>query len=290
MARNREFWDSATVNNATWKQYYDRLVELSCVMFEWSGLPDTVDERLLELTLFSKGCAMFFKDDVLGYLCMPVALGGSLDVYGVPISRQAISYNGYTAHRDKEDSVLIWNNYLKQGSQLDATMFARRLYEMDRTIDVNIKAQKTPVLIRGSEQQMLSLKNLYMKYDGNQPVIFGDKDLDLKGLTVLRTDAPFIADNVRAEKNATWNEALTYLGISNVNVMKKERLVSDEVSRNMGGVIASRYSRLEMRRRACREINEMFPELNVECNYRDDYREMEGGVVEEHETEVKENE
>lgn len=211
-------------------------------------------------------------------------------MYGVPINRQAISYNGYTANRGKEDSVLIWNNYLKQGSQLDATMFARRLYEMDRTIDVNIKAQKTPVLIRGSEQQMLSLKNLYMKYDGNQPVIFGDKDLDLKGLTVLRTDAPFIADNVRAEKNATWNEALTYLGISNVNVMKKERLVSDEVSRNMGGVIASRYSRLEMRRRACREINKMFPELNVECNYRDDYREMEGGVVEEHETEVAENE
>lgn len=281
---NREFIDSATLNNYTWIQYYNRMVELSCVMFDWVGLPDTIDVRVLERTLFENGCAMFFKDDVLGYLALPTAVGGALDVYGIPTQRNAVAPNGFTAHREKENSVLIWNNYLRTGSKLDAIMFARRLYNMDRTIDVNLNAQKTPILVRCSEQQRLSLQNVYQKYDGNAPVIFADKDLDMRALTVLTTQAPFIADKVREEKTATWNEALTYLGISNVNVVKKERLVSDEVSRNMGGTIASRYSRLEMRRTACDQINKMFPDLHVECHYREDYREMEGGDVHPDET------
>ena len=274
--RNRSFWDSARINNLTYKQYYDRLVELSCVMFDWQGLPDTVDQRFLEMTLFNNGKCLFFKDDALGYLALPVSDSGPLNVYGIPTGRHVMAPNGYHATREEEDSVLIWNNYLHQGSKLDVEMFSRRLYNMDRTIDVNINAQKTPILVRCSEEQRLVLQNLYMEYDGNMPVIFGDKQLDMKGITVLTTGAPFVADKVREEKTATWNEALTYLGISNVNVVKKERLVSDEVSRNLGGTIASRYSRLEMRRIACEQINKMFPELHVECHYREDYRELDG--------------
>lgn len=275
--RNRAFWDSARINNLTYKQYYDRLVELSCVMFDWQGLPDTVDQRFLEMTLFNNGKCLFFKDDALGYLALPVSDSGPLNVYGIPTGRQVIAPNGYHATREEDDSVIIWNNYLHQGSKLDVEMFSRRLFNMDRTIDVNINAQKTPILVRCSEEQRLVLQNLYMEYDGNMPVIFGDKQLDMKGITVLTTGAPFVADKVREEKTATWNEALTYLGISNVNVVKKERLVSDEVSRNLGSTIASRYSRLEMRRTACEQINRMFPELHVECHYREDYRELDGG-------------
>lgn len=274
--KNRLFWDSAWLNNMTYKQYVDRLIELSCVMFEWKNLPDTVDQRYMETTLLTQGKCLFFKDDVLGFLALPMSSSGPLNVYGLPTMRGVKADNGFTASRSEEDSVIIWNNYLHQGSMLDVEMFARRLYNMDRTIDVNINAQKTPVLIRCSEEQRLVLKNLYQNYDGNMPVIFGDKQLDLKGITVLTTGAPFVADKIREEKTATWNEALTYLGISNVNVVKKERLVSDEVSRNLGGTIASRYSRLEMRRTACEQINSMFG-LNVECHYREDYRELDGG-------------
>ena len=117
------------------------------------------------------------------------------------------------------------------------------------------------------------MKNLYQKYEGNEPFIFGDKNLDVKGLSVLKTDAPYIADKLYQLKSQIWNEALTFLGISNLNIMKKERLVSDEVSRAMGGTIASRYSRLEARRLACDEINKMFG-LNIDVKYRADYREI----------------
>lgn len=64
---------------------------------------------------------------------------------------------------------------------------------------------------------------------------------------------------------------MTYLGISNINVQKKERLITDEVTRNQGGTIASRYSRLNARREACKKINEMFG-LDIWCDYREDYQ------------------
>ena len=82
-----------------------------------------------------------------------------------------------------------------------------------------------------------------------------------------------MGDKLYQLKTQYWNEALTYLGISNLNMQKKERLVSDEVSRSQGGVIASRYSRLEARRQAAQKINDMFG-LNIEVDYREDFREI----------------
>lgn len=271
--KDRMFWESAKLNNATYQQYYNRLTELSTVMFEWKNLPDTVDPRFLELTLFAKGMCVFFKDEELGYLALPVAINGTWNVYNIPKGRRAYATNGYQNNLTEKDSVIIFNNYTHTNSMLDVEMFSRRLYNMDRAIDININAQKTPILIQCTEQQRLTLLNLYKQYDGNEPFVFGDSNLDLKGFQALKTDAPFVADKIRQEKIQTWNEALTYLGISNTNVTKKERLISDEVIRSQGGTIASRYSRLEMRREACRQINLMFPELDVWCDYRDDFRE-----------------
>ena len=273
------FWESAKLNNATYQQYYNRLTELSTVMFEWKNLPPTVDQRFLELTLFAKGMAVFFKDEELGYLALPVAINGTWNVYNIPKGRRAYATNGYQNNLDEKNSVIIFNNYTHTNSMLDVEMFSRRLYNMDRAIDININAQKTPVLIQCTEQQRLTMLNLYKQYDGNEPFLFGDSSLDVKGFQVLKTDAPFVADKIRQEKTQTWNEALTYLGISNTNVTKKERLISDEVIRSQGGTIASRYSRLEMRRQACEAINKMFPELDVWCDYRDDFREADDEVM-----------
>ena len=269
--RDTAFVDSALMNNRTYIQYYNRLTELALSMFEWTGLPSSVDPRFLEMCLFADGKALYFKDDVLGDLCLQCAISGELNVYRIPIYRRAYATNGYNKNLTDKDSVIIYNNYMHTNSKLDVEMFARRLYNLDRIIDVNANAQKTPILIECSEDERLTMKNLYMQYDGNEPVIWGDKGLDAKGITVLRTDAPYVADKIYTLKTQIWNEALTYLGIMNVNTVKKERLVTDEVERNNGGTIANRYARLESRRQACKKINEMFG-TNIWCNYREDYQ------------------
>lgn len=268
------FDESMILNNFTYRQYLNRLTELAISMFEWKNLPKTVDARYLELHLFETGCMVYFKDEVIGDLCLDCIVNGRLDVYGNPLLRRAYSgYNNYQKLLKYNNSVIIWNNYLHSNSILDVEMFARRLYNIDRIIDINANAQKTPVLVLGNEKQRLTLLNLYKEYDGNAPFIFGDKNLDINALKALSTNAPYVCDKLYQLKTEIWNEALTYLGISNINIQKKERLITDEVTRNQGGTIASRYSRLETRRQAVEKINEMFG-TNIEVNYREDFQQV----------------
>lgn len=272
--RKREktlFGESATVNNLTYMQYLNRLTELSVSMFEWKNLPPTVDARYLELHLFECGSMVYFDDDVIGNLCLDCLPSGRLDVYGNPVLRRAYSgYNNYQKLLKESNSVIIWNNYLHTNSILEVKMFARRLYNLDRIIDVNANAQKTPVLIQGTEQQRLTLKNLYKEFDGNSPFIFGDKNLDLNSLKCMQTGAPYVCDKLYNLKQMYWNEALTYLGINNTGAQKRERMLAIESSQAQGGTISSRYSRLQSRREAVEKINAMFG-TNIEVNYREDF-------------------
>lgn len=270
VVKGREFWQSASFNNATFMQYYNRLVELAISMFEWKNLPETIDPRFLELALFGDGMAVFFEDKEIGYLALRTTIGGRLNLYNIPTDRRAYASNGYNMPLTQDDSVIIWNNLMHTNSVLEVSNFSKRLWDLDRTIDVNAKAQKTPILIRCEESQRLTLKNLYKQYSGNEPVIYADKGLAAKPIDVLNTGAPYVCDKLYELKTQIWNEALTYLGISNVSYQKKERLLQDEVQRNLGGTIASRYSRLEARRQAANEINKMFG-LNIDVNFREDF-------------------
>lgn len=267
--RKTEFWESALINNSTFIQYYNRLVELSISMFEWKNVPSTIDTRFLELSLFTMGHAVFFNDEDLGYLALRASLGGDYNVYNIPNTRNVYASNGYNRTLTSKDSVIIYNNNLRTNSMLDCQNFAKRLYNLDRIIDVNANSQKTPILIKCAENERLSFLNLYKEYDGNAPVIKGDKGLNPEAFTVLKTDAPYVADKIYTLKTQIWNEALTYLGISNINIQKKERMITDEVTRNQGGTIASRYSRLNARQQACKQINEKFG-LNIWCEYKED--------------------
>lgn len=287
--RKTNFGDSLFQNNNQYGMYLERLTELAISMFEWKNLPDTCDERFLELTLFTNGYAVFFKDEDLSntglsesdtgsYLALPVATNGRWNVYNIPTKRRAYASNGYNKNLDINNSVVIYNNLLHTNSINISRTYAKRLYNLDRIVDVNANAQKTPVLILANEQQRLTMLQVYQKWDGNEPVIFGDRDLDMKLVQALRTDAPYIADKIQALKTELWNEVLTYLGISNISFQKKERMISDEVLRNQGGTIASRYSRLNARRQAADEINKMFG-LNIEVNFREDYREADDEIM-----------
>lgn len=269
MSKKKNFEESLFKNMHSFSFYKDRLEELALSSFEWLNKPVYFDDEYFEKVLYHDGQAVFFRDEIIGYLGLSVAAQGSFDVYGNPIKFRAYSnYNHYTRDLDNTNAVVIYNNYLRKPIEKDVVGYAMRLYDIDRTIDVNARAQKTPVLIKASQQNRLSLLNLYKEYDGNAPVIFGDKNLDLSGISVVKTDAPYVGNKLYQLKQEIWNEALTYLGIPNVAVTKKERLITDEVQRSMGGTLASRNSRLAARQKACKKINEMFG-LNMDVRFRD---------------------
>ena len=278
-----QFWESANANSIAQQYYLSRLSELAMSMFKWKELPDSIDARFLEYTLFYEGAAVFFKDKDLTernlskneqeeggtYLALQVVLGGDLNVYRVPNNRKAYAVNTYNKQLTVDDSVIIWNNMIRLPEYGRMMFYAEKLAQIDRAIDVNVKGQRFPIAILCDESQRLTMKQVYKQYDGNEPFIFGDKSLDLSGIQVINTGSPYVADKLQQLKNNIWAEAMMCLGIPNSPSEKKERLVANEAKVSQGGTLASRSSRLEMRKRACDEINKMFG-LNIDVEYNQD--------------------
>ena len=156
-------WDALDKDFTLDNQYMKRLIELSCVMFEWKNLPDDVDPRFIEMSLFFEGRVLFFRDEALKqYVCLPFNYGGgNFDPYGNPTEMIAYSrFNSYQYRGNNKNSVPIYNNTTRTPSVMDIKGVAHRLSQLDQTIDVNCNAQKTPVLILCDREQGLSMLNL----------------------------------------------------------------------------------------------------------------------------------
>lgn len=295
--KNKTYWGNKNDkrqlegNVNSFIKYRDQLMELGMSMIAWDfskiGKEERqfLTQRQIEWNEYYKGATVFFKDEELGsYLCLPVMLSGPFDLDDVPKKRVAYAKNGYRKELNETNSVVIYNNYLRKPSCYTVNHYAGMLSDLEESVMVNCKAQKTPVAIVCEENERLSMINLYEQYDGNYPFIFGQKNLNLGNIKSISTGAPFVADKLYQIKMQIWNEALTHLGISNISYQKKERLVSDEVIRNMGGTIASRYSRLEVRRDAVEKIKAMF-DIQIEVDFREDFRQTDDENMVKSETE-----
>lgn len=252
---------SMLTNNATYIDYLNRLRLLATSLFTWENLDEVAGfgaSRFLEQSLFDNGRACFVKDDELGFMALKVNPSDKLNVYNLPTKVMAWSI-GYEKNYNFDDIVYIMNNELQLPTSQTINLIAYRLYETERTIDTNLIAQKTPVLIEGDTKTILTLKNVYMQYSGNTPFIFGNKQFDISNkLNVLKTDAPYLIDKLTIHKHELWNEALTYLGIDNANTDKKERLITDEVESNNDLINFYLNCFYKTRKQACELINEKF--------------------------------
>ena len=260
------------INNATYDDYYNRLKILATSLFIWDGLDDIAGygaSRALEMSLYEFGNGVFLKDKERGYMALKVMPSDKVNVYNIPIKVTAYSFE-YNKIFDIDDVVYIMNNNLELPTFQTLQLFAYRLFDTERTIDTNLIAQKTPVLIEGDTKTILTLKNVYMQYSGNTPFIFGSKQFDLNNrLSVLKTDAPYLIDKLELHKHEIWDEALTYLGINNANTDKKERLITDEVNSNNELINYYLNCFYSPRKQACDKINEKYG-LNIKLRLNKD--------------------
>lgn len=267
-ANNREFIDTAYVNDQTYYDYLYRLKKIATSMFEWVNLPSSMNSRYIEETLYYLGTAALLWDDNYGFINTKCASAGEINIYGLPTKVNCYSYGyqdmrmlytGLNKTKDNKECIMVMNTWDRTPTCSTLELFALRLYEAERTCDVNIKAQKTPVMLVVNDTQRLTMKNLYSQYDGNEPFIFGDKDsLSADTLKAIKTDAPYIADKLMEYKKEIWNEALTFLGINNLSLEKKERLITDEASSNNEVINMNLQSYLVPRKEACKLFNEKF--------------------------------
>lgn len=278
-APKSEFKDAVLLNDASYFDYLDRMRKIALSMFEWENLPDSMNARYLEMTLFYKGQAGLLYDKDYGFINTQATDSGYINIYGLPSRIQCYSYR-YNEMRDlyvkgsgeprEREAILVLNNYDRTPTATTLQLFAYRLAQADRTADVNLKAQRTPILITTDQRQEFSMRKLYEQYDGNTPVIFADKNSGLNpdAVRAIKTDAPFIINDILQYKVAVWNEFLSFLGISNLDE-KKERMISMEVDSNNELVNMNLQSYLIPRKKACEEFNEKFG-TNINVKVRSD--------------------
>lgn len=225
---NYKFIDSLILNDETFQDYLLRFKRIALSVFEWVNMPKSMNAQWLEYCLYYRGQATLLKDEKYGFINTNCASNGNINIYGLPVGFNCYSYGyqtsrslytgleGVTEERRKylENSqcILVQNNWDRLPTCGSMELFAYRLYQAQRVADVNINAQKTPVMIIVDEKQRLMMENLYNQYNGNQPFIFGDKmQLTEDKIKALNTNAPYIGDKIMNYKKEIWNEALTYL-------------------------------------------------------------------------------
>lgn len=279
---NSQFIDSAFLNDSTYIDYLSRMRKVATSIFEWENLPDSMDARFLEETLFLYGQATLLYDEKYGFINTRCADGGFVNIYNLPTELNCYS-NQYSVYRklytgfkneekqvDDEQCILVMNNFDRIPTSQTIELFAYRMYLAQRSCDVNIMSTRTPVLIIGTDKQKLTLENLYSQYDGNRPFILGDKDIISNDMMrSIDTKAPYVADKLSEYKKEIWNEFLQFIGVNAIDVEKKERLISGESNANNEVINLNLQSYLVPRQEACKKFNELFG-TNISVRVRSD--------------------
>ena len=256
MARKRATL-SDLLNDLTFHTLYDKFKLIAMNEWKWEGLPDGIEPRHIERLLFSYGKGCFFRATNMGFMVLECAPGGDVNVYGDPLWYRAHGFN-YHQKVKADECVIIRNNLLALSTHDFIMHYVNKLAEAERTMDVNIKACKTPIVFACDDKDVLTFKRIFNQVDGNVPAIFADRNINLDSMTAFQTGVKFLGNELMDYKRSVESDLLSFLGQNNTPVDKKERLITDEAESNNQLIASFADLQLEARKKACEEINTLF--------------------------------
>lgn len=266
------------------RMYRRVLGELAMNRFEWKGFEGTgVNVRFLEMMLYFHALAVVFRDkpimDVNADGSPKIVRMGTNQIYALrggasgvrnlvddPTQFTVTGSNYLSRVLGINDCVPVWANYFRSPDTDIVEVYAQKLAELDRTIEINSKNARRSKILVYNENAQLTAKNVNDMIDrgeGTVPVNFQmgemvqalDLGVDPKGI-----------ESLSILKARLWNECMGLLGINNANHDKKERVQAAEVEANDDQVGSARRINLNARQDAAAAINEMF-DLNVTVDY-----------------------
>lgn len=283
LANVPNFWESKQYNDMAVQMYTADLVKLATNRFKWDGLPDTVNVKYLEFCLLMNGYATIARPKDKGlenaWFGLQVANLGDLSPYGEPTDWMAMGANGKTWFPVKEgdNGVLIYNSNQFVNAYVpgyDSTWImiqylARKLAHFDRTEDTNLAMQQTAWFLTCGQEKRLDAINLFKQINGYEPaVIASDSVRSEIGIDVLKTDVPYIGEQLANGKRNIMNQAYAQLGIPHLEFEKSERMISDEAQSNNSPTMLRLLDALTPRRRAAERLSELTgSEITVTLNH-----------------------
>lgn len=258
---------SDLLNDNTYRTHFEKNKLICLNEHEWEGLPEGIQPRHIETLLFNPGFACFFRDPDMSFMVLACNPDGHLNVYGDPLGYRVHGIN-YQRHLQADECVIIRNNLLALPTEPFIIHYVNKITEAERTMDVNIKACKTPVVFACDDKDVLTFKRIFQQVDGNVPAIFADRGLNLDSIQAFMTGVKFMGNELMDYKRSVESDLLTFIGQDNTPVDKKERLITDEAEANNQLIQSFADLQLEARKKACEEINAMFG-LNISVRRRE---------------------
>lgn len=263
-----------------WLQY---LEGIALSRFEWHDLPAGIDARALELELYLYGVVGMFQADEYvgregGFLMAQCSNMGALNMYYNPNrvllvapmagdGQQTQWYRNAQAWVDDNGEIqppncaLCWDSLSRRPLYPMLRNYARRLAEIDRIVQTNMGAQRTPYILAGGEGSSRTTKRLIQKLENNeQYIVVNGAGFDIAtGIQVLNTESPYVAKDILSDQKTILNQALSLMGVDNdPQAEKKERRNSLEVLQNNEQVIMCRNNFMKAREMFCEACARVF--------------------------------
>lgn len=253
------YWQTSDYNSALFMMYRQQIIKLAMNRFKWINLPPTCNERYLEMTLLFQGIATIaFPSRQRGtFYSTQVAQMSPPNVYDNPTKWLSVGNNGWRFKCSNRNGVIVWDNRARYPLMQMVDIWARELVDVRRTKQLNRMHVKTPYLIKCSPEQEQQAENIYKQMAGGEPAIITTTGIENIDIDVIKTDVPYLGEELTAEEINTWQQIYQMLGIENLT-FKAERMVQDEVNKRDEPSDLMALDGLNCRREACEQLNERF--------------------------------
>lgn len=272
--KHGDFWQSDVFNRRAEAKNLSILLSLAMNRFRWVNLPDTCDERFLEMTLHRTGVATICHATETPDVWMSLIANpyGYFNAYGIPTTWRATGYDQTNFDVTSENGELVYYSFSRSNPWNALEIFARKLTHYERTEDVNLFHQQKPMVLIAPQEKKLEVTNLLKQVSGFEPAVLGDGNFAniAANVTKIDTGVPLIVEELAKAKQNVFYDALLYLGIPHLSFEKGERMIEHEVTANTAPTNIMLLDCLQARRQACKQLNKRFG-LNIEVYFNDDW-------------------
>ena len=275
-------------NNLEFMNWFSTLQRYSEYRYEFEGLPETVNERVLKQGLLWFGSVAFFdKDDSL--ICLPAKGTELINVYGDYMKAWVFGRNGfnecidlYTAGQDessfvtksinggnshKGKGVLVRENYMFYPFINYVYSYAWKIANASRTLETCAFHYKRPYLVTCKEEVLPTVKKYFEKVGDNEEFVCSTGIFDAADVQAIPLGLPAGAlDDVEQLCDYYLNQFLTLCGLdNNQQIHKAERVNTMEVEANDESIDTNIQPLCEYINEQLEYVNKNFG-VNIKCN------------------------
>ena len=264
LLRNRNDYNIYNLDYAC-NFYHNTLYTMAVSLPTWEGLPQDIDRDIMERILIQNTCVVITYDPIIDKnLTLVLGEVHKYDTNGRPLLYDASTLFGGIIYKNltPENSVIIYDNVTMIPTFAGIVFYAGRLANLRLTIDQCVRNMKVPYIIRTTSNNKAAIEAIMTEVYNYKPAIIEDGVVDLECLKAytLTDNIPETLEAARAEYSATWDEAMSAIGVPNTTtgVRNADRVTATELTMLSASSEIRSEARIKPRIQGAERLKEVF--------------------------------